>query len=277
MFVRLEEDQEPKLLISMDFRMELDKLFFIFWLFASISKSCKKFTVNIIKNTCCLLKHCYLDLLEFSIWDQNPWILLDIISADRIRYWPFHTQLLTGKLFSFGAEHISPFYLLRIRDNCDPNTQGLLHSPSKREYPLPDEIYHYPLQNESWAGYPLWRCRHSGQVSVNQTRPNLGNTVYHRKIHGFLRCHRSGYAIVERMIWETSFLLKSHFYKHPECGGKDPIVSRYSVTHLKQKQSVIIEKARDICESIPLFLKSLSFADWLSKIRTNTWRIHEII
>jgi hypothetical protein len=46
-------------------------------------------------------------------------------------------------------------------------------------------------------------------------------------------------------------------WKCPECGGANPIVSHFSVTHLKQKKHLIREKAIDCVESIPMFLKSL--------------------
>jgi hypothetical protein len=46
-------------------------------------------------------------------------------------------------------------------------------------------------------------------------------------------------------------------WKCPECGGADPIVTHFSVTHLKQKNQAIREKAIDCVQSIPVFLKSL--------------------
>jgi hypothetical protein len=62
-------------------------------------------------------------------------------------------------------------------------------------------------------------------------------------------CKQNKKEIVE-MIQEQD----TESWKCPECGGQDPVVSHYSVTHLKQKEGAVREKRIDCAESLPIFL-----------------------
>ena len=52
----------------------------------------------------------------------------------------------------------------------------------------------------------------------------------------------------------------SRLWKCPNCGGDAPVVSHFSITHLKRKKDEVEDKARDVVESIPTYLET---ADWI--------------
>ena len=93
-----------------------------------------------------------------------------------------------------------------------------------------------------------------------QNARNVENLGYHkasrlaRQVTNLCNaCRQNRRELIEMTCEDDGISLKC-----PECGGKNPIVSHYSITYLKRKQSVIIEKERDIVESIPLFINSLN-------------------